>query len=254
MATLNTFGFTPRKARSSSQQKLPAKLLDRNPSAAFCQPIDIKPVLASPHNNNNNNNNKNHNNTQTRKTSNVKVKRKGYTHANSANNSKITQYFNTTTTTSTPMEVDNDNEEEELTCIIREKVPFWTLFGEIEKDYVQEFIALDEEIEKEVYSIRKRSKCKRTIQFEEEENSSPMVFKRQKITLDTDLSSVMSRFLNIKSNIILTSAPQMRIECLNEYKSEEEDDKEDLRRYLRHKMSKEESSLFVLQITQEYLS
>lgn len=253
MATLNTFGFTPRKARSSSQQKLPAKLLDRNPSAAFCQPIDIKPVLASPHNNNNNNNNKNHNNTQTRKTSNVKVKRKGYTHANSANNSKITQYFNTTTTTSTPMEVDNDNEEE-LTCIIREKVPFWTLFGEIEKDYVQEFIALDEEIEKEVYSIRKRSKCKRAIQFEEEENSSPMVFKRQKITLDTDLSSVMSRFLNIKSNIILTSAPQMRIECLNEYKSEEEDDKEDLRRYLRHKMSKEESSLFVLQITQEYLS
>lgn len=254
MATLNAFGFKPRKARSTLQQQLPAKVLDRNPLAAFCQPIDIKPVLASPHNNNNNHNN--HKNIQTRKTSNGKAKRKGHVHINSANNSKITHYFNTAnaSTTNTPMDVDNDNEEEGLTCIIRKKVPFCTLFGEIEKDYVQELLVLGEDMEDEIYNIRKRSKCKRNIQFEEEEDCAPVVFKRQKITLDTDLSSVMRRFLNIKSNIVLASAPQMRIECLNEYKSEEEDDKEDLRRYLRHKMSKEESSLFVLQISQEYLS
>ncbi|CAO3618399.1 unnamed protein product [Mucor hiemalis] len=249
MATLNAFGFTPRKGRSSSQH-LPTKVVDKNPSAAFCQPIDIKSVLASPHNNNNNNNK----NIQTRKTSNGKAKRKGYGHINSENN-KITHYFNTTNsmTTNTPMDIDNNVEEGELTCVIRKKVPFCTLFCEIEKDYLQELLMIDEEEEEELYSLKKRSKCKRYIQFQEEDRPLKVV-KRQKITLDTDLSSAMSKFLNIKSNILLASAPQLRIECLNEYRHEEDDDKEDLKRFLRYKMSKEESSLFVLQITQEYLS
>jgi hypothetical protein len=224
MATLNTFGFTPRKGRSSSHN-LSSKVIDNSQSVAFIQPFDIKPTLSSSCNINNNNNN----NIQTRKFSKK---------ANKKNSNKITHYFNTMTTTA----MDIDMEEREPCCIIRKKLPFINLLTEIEEEHTQEIYLIEE-------AEYNHKPCKKRFNGEE----SVPLFKRQK-AIDTDLSNVMNKYLNIKSRIMLnsTNINSTIKECIKEYKQDKEE--EDLKRTIRCKLSVEESNLFILQMTREYLS
>lgn len=179
---------------------------------------------------------------------------------------------------------DNDGETEETAtiCVIRQKFSITNIWTEIEQEYMQfdddEDDYFDQDYEKEdkqernVQKLRvsdnhtmeicnssNRGRCRRFSETEQEDEGTPTIIKllaattakRQKKTVDHELSEVMNQFLNLKSKIHL---PKQQVNLLNNMEAEEDDDEgENLARILRYKMTCKESSLFVFQITQEFL-
>ena len=232
MSTLNVYGFTPRKARSSFQ---PCKIMDKNPTAAFIQPVDLKPVVASVCND--------MNKIQTKKP----LVKKSSKKVAVSTSKKITQYFNVPTTS---MDIDTElnvqeEQEEPVVCVLRKRLPFDHLLKEIQDEFMQEYGTLAEETEI-LNTPKNKGKCRK---FNQIEDTTVALVKRRKATVDHDLSKAMQQFLILKSNIIYK--PMNTSHLFSEFKQEQ--DQELIRPTLRHKMSIYDSDLFMLQIAQDFL-
>lgn len=161
-------------------------------------------------------------------------------------NKTITQYF-------TPMDVDEEMEEPPAEiCIIRNKLPVMDLWNimqyELDQDpfyndsLEQKDLATTQILSTALANPTSRANRRRRRQSDVDQSSTNKRYKKT----DHELSSIMTRFLNMGTTI---KHHPTNMDFLNEFSEEIED----LSRQVRHKQTLQESHLFVYKITQEFL-
>jgi hypothetical protein len=134
-------------------------------------------------------------------------------------------------------------EEEDVRCTIRQRIPMLQLWDKIKEEFTQDTYMQMNPVKLVAVAPSDDKKRRRT------HAATVPTLKRQKT--DLELSQVMAQFLSLSSKVKYHPFPQPNA-FMKDYEEEVEEE-EYLPRPLRHKMNIQHSSLYIYQITQEFL-